>query len=449
MKIVIAGAGDVGFHLAKLLSSQAKDIYLIDNNAEKLSRISDKLDVICTKADAASLHALKEVGIAQADLLIAVTESQNTNIIVAALSKKLGAKRTIARIINTEFLTTQELDFREVGVDKMICPEALAAEEIITLVNESVFNDKVVFEKGLFNILGAVLEQGSVLVGKTVQQTKQEFKDIDFIVIAIKRSREEQTIIPKGNTIFQAGDQVYFSVPEHCEDKISALVGKKHAGVKNVMIMGGSKIGKIATQDLCKRGINVKLIEIDKRKAFELADEIPAALVVFQDGRRVDLLEEEAIERMDAFVAVTGNSEANIMSCLVAKSKGVKKNIALIENMDYINISQTIGVDTLVNKKILAASAITRYVRKGKVLAIANLHNVEAEVLEFFVQRNTLITKKPIKDLKLKNSIVFGGVIRNKAPLMTFGDFQIQRGDRVIVFCLHEAIEEVEVLFKR
>lgn len=449
MKIVIAGAGGVGFHLAELLSNQSKDIYLIDNDMENLASVSDKLDAICTKADASSVNTLKSVGISEAELLIAVTDSQSTNIVIAALAKKLGAKTTIARIANTEFLTTKEFDFRDFGIDKMICPEALAAQEIITLANESDFNDKVVFENGLFNILGAVLKQNSILIGKNVKDTKQKFKNIDFIVIAIKRNQNDATLIPKGDTVFELGDQVYFSVPENSVDKIHRLIGNKHLQTKNVMIVGGSKIGKMVAQKFCEKGMDVKLIESNKKKAHELANEIPQALVIAEDGCNVDLLKEESIEHMDAFVAVTGNSQANIMACLVAKSKGVKKNIALIEDEDYMNISQTIGIDTLVNKKILAASAICRYVRKGKVLSMANLHNVDAEVLEFFVQRGTPITKKPIKDLKLKNSIVFGGVIRNKTPLTIFGDFQIQKGDRVIVFCLNDAIEEVENLFKK
>ena len=448
MRIVIAGAGDVGFHLAKLLSNESKDIYLVDKDSQKLNNINEKLDVICAKGDATSIKFLKEIGVGQTDLLICVTESQNTNIIVATLSKKIGVKKTIVRITNTEFITTKFIDFKGLGIDYMICPEALASDEIITLLNESVFNDKIVFEKGLFSILGTTLEKDSPLIGKSIQQAKEIFKNVDFIVIALKRNHTNQTIIPRGNTLFEQNDQVYFSVPEHCEDKIPLMIGKKHHGIKDVMILGGSKIGQRATKALCKKDFNVKLIEYNKEKAYELADEISDALIIAGDGRNVDLLKEESIENMDAFVAVTGNSEANIMSCLVAKSKGVKKTIALIENMDYIDISQTIGIDTLINKKLLAASAIFRHVRKGKVLAIANLHNVDAEVLEFFVQRNSQVTKKPIKDIKLKNNVVFGGVIRNKKPLMTFGDFQIQKGDRAIVFCLSEGIEEVENLFK-
>lgn len=447
MKIIIAGAGDVGFHLAKLLSNESQDTYVIDSDAKKLKYIDDHLDVITLKGDATSLKSLKEVGIESADLILAVTESQNTNLTIAALSKKLGVKKTIARISNTEFLTTDEINFTEVGIDYMISPEYLASKEIETLLNESIFNDKIEFEKGAINILGARLSSKSPLVNKTVQEAKEIFSDIDFITISLKRENTVETIIPRGNTVFKHHDQVYFSVPQESVDKIYQLIGKQKVGIKDVMILGGSKIGQKAAKSLCDNNFNVKLIETKRDKAFELADTLCDTLIIQGDGRNVELLEEENISKMDAFVAVTGNSETNIMSCLVAKSKGVKKTIALVENMDYINISQTIGIDTLINKKLLAASAIFKHVRKGKVLALANLHNVDAEVLEFFVRRNTKVTQNPIKDIKLTKKAVFGGVVRKGKALMTFGDFQIQPGDRAIVFCLPEAIGEVEKLF--
>jgi trk system potassium uptake protein TrkA len=447
MKIVIAGAGDVGFHLAKLLSNESQDTFVIDSNSKKLKYIDEHLDVITLKGDATSLKTLKEVGIGQADLLLAVTESQNTNLTVAALSKKLGVKKTIARISNTEFLTTKEINFAEVGIDYMISPEYLAAKEIEVLLNESVFNDKIEFEKGAINILGARLSSKSPLVNKTVKEAKDLFSDINFTIISLKRENTVETIIPRGDTEFRHHDQVYFSVTADSVDKIYPLIGKEKIGIKEVMILGGSKIGQKAATSLCSKNFNVKLIETKRDKAFELADSLCDALIVEGDGRNVDLLEEESIATMDAFVAVTGNSETNIMSCLVAKSKGVKKTIALVENMDYINISQTIGIDTLINKKLLAASAIFKHVRKGKVLALANLHNVDAEVLEFFVRRDSKATKVPIKDLNLTKKAVIGGVVRKGEATMTFGDYQIEKGDRVIVFCLPEAIGDVEKLF--
>ncbi|MBE0424532.1 MAG: Trk system potassium transporter TrkA [Lutibacter sp.] len=447
MKIIIAGAGDVGFHLAKLLSFESQDIYLVDTNLEKLEYASNHIDVITKKGDATSIKLLKEINIDKADIFLAVTESQNTNFTLAVLAKKLGAKKTIARVSNHEFTVNSEIDFAELGIDSMISPGELAADEIKMLLHQSAFNDTIEFENGTLNILGSTLEYHSPLINLTVQQARERFSDVDFITIAIKPENSSETIIPRGNSVYRAKDQIYFSAPKVSIKKLYKLMGKIPFGVKDVMILGAGKIGIKAARNLCESNFNVKLIEIEKERAKEVAEKLPNALIIWGDGRIVELLEEENISEMDAFVAVTGNSETNIMSCLVAKSKGVKKTIALVENMDYINISQTIGIDTLINKKLLAASAIFKYVRKGEVLKLANLHNVDAEVLEFRVKENSLVTKKLIKDINLTRKAVFGGVIRDGVAHMTFGDFQILAGDKAIVFCLPEAIQMVEKLF--
>ena len=447
MKIIIAGAGDVGFHLAKLLSFESQDIYLIDTDSEKLEYASSHIDVITKKGDATSIKLLKEVNIHKADIFLAVTESQNTNFTIAVLAKKLGAKKTIARISNHEFTQNSEIDFTEIGIDNMISPGELAADEIKMLLSQSAFNDTIQFENGTLNILGSTLDYGSPLIGLTVKQAREKFNDIDFITIAIKPENSNKTIIPRGNTVYGSDDQIYFSTPKESIKQLYKLMGKTQFGVKNVMILGGGKIGVKAARNLCDSKFNIKLLEIDKSRAKEIAEKLPNALVIKGDGRNVELLEEESISDMDAFIAVTGNSETNIMSCLVAKSKGVKKTIALVENMDYINISQTIGIDTLINKKLLAASAIFKHVRKGEVLKLANLHNVDAEVLEFRVKENSAVTKKLVKNINLTKNAVFGGVIRNGIAHMTFGDFQILAGDKAVVFCLPEAIHKVEKLF--
>lgn len=447
MKIIIAGAGDVGFHLAKLLSFESQDIFLIDTDAEKLEYASSHIDLITRKGDATSIKLLKDINIDKADIFLAVTESQNTNFTLAVLAKKLGAKKTIARISNHEFSTTTEIDFSEIGIDNMISPGELAADEIKMLLHQSAFNDTIEFENGTLNILGSTLEYNSPLINLTVQEAREKFSDIDFITIAIKPEKSNETIIPRGKTIYRAHDQIYFSAPKNSIKSLYKLMGKTPFGVKDVMILGGSKIGIKAARNLCNSNFNIKLIELNRERAFHIAEKIPNALIIKGDGRDVELLDEENISGMDAFVAVTGHSETNIMSCLVAKSKGVKKTIALVENMDYINISQTIGIDTLINKKLLAASAIFKHVRKGDVLKLANLHNVDAEVLEFMVKKNSPVTKKKIKDIKITKKAVFGGVIRNGVAMMTFGDFQIKANDKAVVFCLPEAIHKVEKLF--
>ncbi|MFT5762403.1 MAG: trk system potassium uptake protein TrkA [Polaribacter sp.] len=448
MKIIIAGAGDVGFHLAKLLSYEAQDTYVIDFDGDKLEYIDNHLDVFTKKGDATSISLLKEIGIESADLLLAVTESQNTNFTISVIGKALGVKKTIARIDNPEFLNNDIIDFKKFGVDFMISPQELAANEIKMLLSLSSFNDTVEFEKGLFNIMGTTLEYKSPILDLTVKEAKDKFPLVDFITIAIKREGVSQTIIPRGDTVYNIKDQVYFSVPKRSIENLYPIIGQKQMTIKNVMILGGSRIGFKTARNLCKENFNVKIIEKEKERALDIADKLSNALVINGDGRDIELLEEENIREMDAFIAVTDNSETNIMSCLVAKSKGVKKTIALVENMDYMNISQTIGIDTLVNKKLLAASSIFKHIRKGEVLALANLHNIDAEIFEFEVKQNSKVTKKPIKELKLPREAVFGGIIRDKEAMMSFGDFQIKAGDKAIVFCLPEAISIVEELFK-
>ncbi len=448
MKIIIAGAGDVGFHLAKLLSYESQDTYIVDFDGEKLNYINNHLDVFTKKGDATSIQLLKEIGIDSADLLLAVTESQNTNFTISVIGKALGVKKTIARIDNPEFLENEDIDFKKFGVDFMISPQELAANEIKMLLNQSSFNDTVEFEKGIFNVMGTSLGYKSPILDLTVKEATEKFPMVDFITIAIKREGIAQTIIPRGDTIYKIKDQVYFSVPKESIKKLNQIIGLEQLQIKNVMILGGSSIGFKTARNLCKDNFKVKLIEKNKEKAEDIADKLCDTLVINGDGRNLELLEEENIREMDAFIAVTGDSETNIMSCLVAKSKGVKKTIALVENMDYINISQTIGIDTLINKKLLAASSIFKHIRKGDILALANLHNIDAEIFEFEVKENAKVTRKPISELKLPREAVFGGIIRDGKALMSLGGSQMRAGDKAIVFCLPEAISIVEDLFK-
>ncbi|MFN4761493.1 Trk system potassium transporter TrkA [Gillisia sp. Q332] len=448
MKIIIAGAGEVGFHLAKLLSYESQDITLIDNNRDNLVYADTHLDIRTIKGDATSISVLKEANVKYVDLLIGVTSSESTNITVCVLAKQLGAKRTIARISNTEFLENkEELGFVKFGIDELISPEALAAGEIALLLNQSAFSDSYEFENGALIMIGLDLSRTAMFVGKTVKEAAAIFPKLNFVPIAIQRFGTQYTLIPRGDTQFKEGDQVYFITTRDGVDVLYKLTGKVKHSIKNIMILGGSKIGKKTARDLSKKNFNVKLIESDREKAFDLADELPQVLVIHSDGRNVELLEEENIHDMDAFIAVTGNSETNIMSCLVAKSKSVKKTIALVENMDYFQLSHSIGIDTLINKKLLAANNIFRYIRKGEVVAMTKLNNMNAELLEFIVKASSQVCNKKIKDLDFPRSAIIGGIIRNGEGLIALGDFYIKAGDRIVVCCLPRSINKVEKLF--
>ncbi len=448
MRIIIAGAGEVGFHLAKLLSYESQNITLIDTNKESLAYADSHLDIRVLKGDATSIAILKDAMVEKSDLVIAVTSSETTNITLCLLAKQMGCRRTIARISNTEFIDNKDIiNFSQLGIDELISPEELAATEIQLLLNQSAFNDTYEFEGGALIIIGVSIPKSAPFVGKSVKEIAQTFPELHFMPIALQRKGTQFTLIPRGDTVFEEGDQVYFITTKTGVDELYKLSGKRKMEIKNVMILGGSKVGFKTARDLCANNLNVKLIEKNKEKAFELSDDLPNALIINGDGRNLELLEEESLESMDAFIAVTGNSETNIMSCLMAKSKNVKKTIALVENVDYFQLSHSIGIDTLINKKLLAANNIFRYVRRGEVLALTRLNNVNAEILEFRVKSTSAANGKTIRNLDFPKSATIGGVVRGKEGIIALGGFEIKEGDRVVVCCLPRAITKIEKLF--
>ncbi len=448
MKIIIAGAGEVGFHLAKLLSYESQNITLIDTDKESLVYADNHLDIKVLRGDATSISLLKEADVHHSELVIGVTSSETTNLTFCMLAKQLGCKRTIARISNTEFIQNRDIiRFSELGIDELISPEQLAAEEIQLLLNKSAFNDTYEFEGGKLIMVGVSLQKSAPFVGKTVKEAAQIFTEHHFMPIALQRLGTQFTVIPRGDTIFKEGDQVYFITTPEGVDELYKLTNKKKEEIRNVMILGGSKVGFKTARDLCAKKFNVKLIEKNKEKAFDLADDLPNALVINGDGRNVELLEEESLDSMDAFVAVTGNSETNIMSCLVAKSKHIKKTIALVENMDYFQLSHSIGIDTLINKKLLAANHIFRHIRKGKVVALMRLNNLNSEILEFEVKPTSKVRGKLIREIEFPEEATIGGVVRDGIGVIALGDFKIRAGDRVVVCCLPDAIPKIERLF--
>lgn len=448
MKIIIAGAGEVGFHLAKLLSFESQDITLIDTYKESLAYADNHLDIRVLKGDATSVSVLKDAKVDTSDLVIGVTSSEATNIILCILAKQLGCKRTIARISNTEFIQNKELlKLSELGIDELISPEELAATEIQLLLNQSAFSDTYEFEEGKLIMIGVSLPKSAPFVGKKVMEAARIFPELHFMPIALQRKGTQYTIIPRGVTEFMDGDQVHFITTKEGVDELLKLSGKENRNIKNVMIHGGSRLGYKAARDLCKKRFNVKLIEKNKEQAMELAETLPDALVINADGRNVEVLEEENLDSMDAFISVTSNSETNIMSCLVAKSKNIKKTIALVENMDYFQLSHTIGIDSLINKKLLAANNIFKHIRRGEVVAMTRLNNLNAEILEFIVKPTSAVNRKIIRELDFPREATIGGVIRNDEGIIALGDFEIMEGDRVVVCCLPKAIQKIEKLF--
>ena len=446
MRIIIAGAGEVGFHLAKLLAFEKQDIVLIDTDKNKLSQVANSMDVVVIHGNATYFSVLEEAQVSKASLVLAVTSSEKTNIATAIISKQLGAEKTVARISNIEFLLKKEKNaLKQMGIDELISPESLAAREIKRLLKETAITDTFDFDHGLLSLVGINVDEGSVLHNKSISELAPLNPDQNFITVAILRNNE--TIIPRGNTIFHLNDHAYFIAEPDGIERVLSFTSRERRNIKNVMVLGGSKIGFHTARKLSIK-FNVKLIEKNKEKCFELADKLPGTLIINADGSDVDLLKSEGIANMDAFIAVTGNSESNIISCLLAKNQGVPKTIALVENIDYIHLSQNVGVDTMINKKLIAANFTFRYIRQGEVLDLTSIHGVDAEILEYEVTETSKIAEKELKDVDFPKSAIVGGVIRKGQGHTTMGGFQFKPKDRVVVLSKPECITKVERLFK-
>lgn len=445
MRIIIAGMGDVGYQLAKQLSIESHDIIAIDLDQDRLSYTDQMADILTINGSSTSISTLKKADIDKADLLVAVTSSEEVNLTSAILAKKLGAKRTIARISNDEYFESSgELNFKELGVDFMIYPEGLAAIETVNLINRTAATDVLEFEDGKLSVMGLKLDKSAAIIQKKIFEVTQEFKNIDFRVVAIHRNF--RTIIPTGNDKFFPNDQVFVISKPEGHDTILRLAGKENIQFDNIMILGGGKIGRRVASMLSGK-MTVKLIDNDPDKTFELADQLPNTLVIKGDGRDIDLLAQEGIIDVDAFVAVTEDAETNIISCLMAKHLGVKKAIALVDKVDYIPLTQTIGLDSLINKKLISANNIVRFIKKGGLVSYSTLEGIDAVILEYIAQPGSHITQSKLAKLDLPKGTIIGGFIRNDEGHIGVGESKINAGDKVVVFSLPDAVEKLEKFF--
>ncbi|MCB0655977.1 MAG: Trk system potassium transporter TrkA [Saprospiraceae bacterium] len=450
MKIVIAGAGDIGFHLAKLLSAEKQDIILIDTNQDVLDYAQSHLDVMTIRGDSASLEVLRRAEISKAKLFLGVTTSEKNNIFSAILAKKMGADQTIARVNNPEFLAEDEkANFVELGIDSLISPLQLAAKEIYRLIKQERVTDIFDFEDGKISLVGLTLDDRSYFINRAIKEVfpfASNGKREDNVCKPIAILRGNQTFLPHEQTLLRQNDHLYFITKKNQIDDVINMAGKEKRRIRNIMIIGGGEM-TFRTAQLLEDEYNVTIVEKDKEACKDLIEKLHHSLVIQGDYSNFELLKEEGLNTMDVFISLTENTETNILSSLVAKNCGVGKTIAQVENIEYTHISQNIGIDTLINKKLIAANNIFRYVRKGHVEAITSLHGVDAEVIEFLVTKNNRLTKKPLRDLHLPESAMVGGVIRGEESMLVDEEFQLQIGDKVIIFTLPEAIGKVEKLF--
>ncbi len=446
MRIVIAGIGDVGYHLAKELSSESHDIIAIDKNQQRLSRIDSMVDILTITGSATSLGILKEAKTNEADLFVAVTSSEEANITAAILAKKIGANKTIARIANAEYLSNDsDVNFKELGIDFMIYPEELAAQETVNLIKRTAATDILEFEGGMLSVMGLKLDKNSPVIGKTLTEIVHEYPNIDFRIVAIYRNFK--TIIPSGKDRFLANDQVFVITKPEGIDMILKLAGKENLKFDNIMILGGSKIGR-RTAELLQKDMTIKLIESNEDKTLLLAEDLSDTLIIHGDGRDIDLLAQEGIIDVDAFIAVTDDAETNIISCLMAKHLGVTKAIALVDKADYVPLTQTIGLDSLINKKLIAATNILQFIRRGEVIAQTTLEGIDAQLFEYIAHSNSPITKKAVKDIDFPKEAIIGGVIRGKESFIAVGNSQIKPNDKVVIFSLPGGVKKIEKFFK-
>ena len=445
MKIIIAGAGNVGTHLSKLLSREKQDIILMDDDEEKLTALSSNFDLLTVTASPSSISGLKEVGVKEADLFIAVTPDESRNMTACMLATNLGAKKTVARIDNYEYLLPKNKEFfQKLGVDSLIYPEMLAAKEIVSSMRMSWVRQWWEFCGGALILIGTKMREKAEILNIPLYELGGP--NIPYHVVAIKRGTE--TIIPRGDDVIKLHDIVYFTTTRKYIPYIRKIAGKEdYADVRNVMIMGGSRIA-VRTAQYVPDYMQVKIVDNDINRCNRLTELLDdKTMIINGDGRDMDLLIEEGLKNTEAFVALTGNSETNILACLAAKRMGVEKTVAEVENIDYIGMAESLDIGTVINKKMIAASHIYQMMLDADVSNVKCLTFANADVAEFTVPAGAKITKHFIKDLGLPKGTTIGGMIRNGEGVLVTGDTLIQPGDHVVVFCLSMMIKKIEKFF--
>ena len=445
MKIIIAGAGAVGTHLAKLLSSEKQDIILLDEDEERLEDLNSNFDLMTIVASPTSISGLQEAGVKSADLFIAVTPDESRNMTACMLASNLGAFKTVARIDNYEYLLPKnKAFFKELGVDSLIYPEMLAAKEIVSSMKMSWVRQWWEFCGGALILLGVRIRENAELVNTTLIELGAN--EIPFHIVAIKRKQE--TIIPRGKDTIQLDDIVYFTTTKKYIPYIRKITGKEeYPDVRNVMIMGGSRIAA-RTAQYAPEYMNIKILDTNIERCNRLSEALDNKILILNgDGRDVDLLLEEGIHNTEAFIALTGNSETNILACLSAKRLGVAKTIAEVENVDYISMAESLDIGAVINKKFIAASHIYQMMLEADVSNVKCLTFANADVAEFIVKPDAKVTKKLVKNLGFPKGFTVGGLIREGEGILVNGDTQIQAGDHVVVFCLNTMIKKIEKFF--
>ncbi|MDR2385400.1 MAG: Trk system potassium transporter TrkA [Tannerella sp.] len=445
MKILIAGAGEVGTHLAKMLSREKHDIVLMDSDESKLAFTRLGMEILPFEGAPTSLASLKDAGVEKIDLFVSVTPEETTNITACMLAAKMGAGKTLARINNYEYLLPKNQEFfRSIGIGSMIYPEMLAAKEIVSAVKLPWTRQSWELLGGTLILVGVKVYENAEIVNKQlIELAKNEQKF--YHIVAIKRSNE--TIIPRGTDYIRAGDIVFFTSEKKNINEVRKQTGKDDMEVKNILVMGGGRIA-IRTSQYLPGNIHIKIIESSREKSIRVSEEVPEnVLVINGDARNTELLLQEGIQESQAFIALSENSEMNILACVAAKRFGVSKTIAQVENIDYIPMAERLDIGSVVNKKLIAASHIYKLLLDVDVSNVKCLAFANADVAELTARPDSRITRRKVKDIHLPKDITLGGLVRNGEPMLIEGETQIMAHDSVIVFCLASAMNKLEDYF--
>ncbi|MCF0175583.1 MAG: Trk system potassium transporter TrkA [Bacteroidales bacterium] len=452
MRIVIAGAGEVGSHLAKLLSSEANDITVIDDDEKRLVTLAESADIVSVQGNPSSITVLQRAGVANADIFVAVSpaESQDVNVVSAILAKKLGSRRVTARINNEEYLTyDNRLIFTQMGIDLMFYPEKIAAQEICDMLRRNSTSDSMDFGRGKLQLSVFRIDEDSDLVDERIFDFSRRVSDdnLQFRIVAV--SRNGSTFLPDGESKFKSRDTIFTITRREGVEILSRFFGRKEVAVRKVMILGGGTTAQMLAKSLSPEVEHIKIMDVDRARCLELSEKLPDnVMVVCGDGRNSDTLVDENIRQYDAFVAITGNTETNILACVAARKLGVGRTVAEVENLTYIHLAEDMGVDAVVNKKLITASRIYRLTLSDKVKAIKYMSGTDAEIMEFVVAPDSRITKAPLKDISFPSGAIIGGVIRGNDAFIAVGSTVIKAYDRVAVFASPEAAKSVDKLFK-
>lgn len=446
---MIAGAGEIGFELSRVLSEEKHDVTVIDMDKDCLKRVTDNLDVLTVEGSATSPLNLVDAGVKNADIMIAVTSVDEVNIIASMMAKRLGVKNVIARVRNNEFShSNSPITPSELGIDVLIHPEMSAATEIHQLIKRASASDIVSLADGHIQLIGTRIEKNSSIVGKTLVEFAAEYDNFSFRVVAI--SRRGTTIVPHGGNRIMALDQIFIICKTENLKEIIKAAGHQEEQIRRIMIAGGTQVGHLLARLLSndKQKWEIKLIEPNPDLAESLANELKNVLVLNGNPTDPNLLAVEGIQEMDAFISVTDDEESNLISCLMAKHLEVKKTLSLVSKSQYVPLSQTIGLDAVVNVKAAASDEIHRQIRSGNMLTVKALQGIKAEIIEVIAGNKCEVLDTPIHSLNLPKGMVIGGILNNGSSEIATGNTIIHKGDRVIIFATPQAITKVEEIFK-